>query len=484
MSATEKFIKKISSLFGLETDVITEETFAVLLDKIEKMKQENDMLNLTLDNSADNFHVTDGKGKILRVNRAFEKHCQVNREFVEGKTVRDMERLGIYKPSMTPVAIKEKRQITFLQNVPGDKVITTITPILNKEGDVHLVVSNARLIDELKLLDKYYNAKSHNKSKAIQSEIISKSLAMQTVKDFANWVAKSDSSVMITGETGSGKSMLAKYIHDHSLRHNAKFVEINCAAIPDNLIESELFGYSAGAFTGAKEGGKRGLIEIANKGTLFLDEIGDMPLNIQAKLLNVLQNRQITRVGGEEAIPVDIRLITATNFDLPAMIAEGRFRSELYYRINVVPIYIPPLRERKEDILPLIEHFRSKYSKIHKTNVVISLNAMDAMAGYSWPGNIRELENFIERLIVTDQKGFIEVTDLPNYLQTIIDGVPGRTITIKETLPLKEAIEEVERQMVVSAYESCGSSYKTAELLQISQSAAMRKIHKYIRSKK
>lgn len=481
MDELEIFLNKITKLLNIESvNTISEETFSILYDKIQNIKQENDMLNIALDNAADNFHVTDGEGKILRVNRAFEMHCNVKRDFVEGKNTNDMERLGIYKPSMTPIVIKEKRQITFLQNIPGGKVITTITPVLDEKGNVKLVVSNARYINELKLLNKYFMDKSEKEKDAKQAtkEIVSQSPIMKSLMDLASQVAKVDSSILIRGETGTGKSMLAKFIHVNSNRCDGRFIEINCAAIPENLIESELFGYSIGAFTGAKKEGKHGLIELANNGTLFLDEIGDMPLNIQAKLLNVLQNHEITRVGGEEAIPVNVRLIAATNNNLEGMITEGLFRSELYYRINVVPLYMPPLRNRREDIPLLIEHFRNNFCNNYKTNVMISEDVLDRIRNYIWPGNIRELENLIERLIVTDRKGIIELDDLPNSLLLMI-GLQEENIIVNRIIPLKEAIEEVEKQLIILAFKTYKSSYKVADKLKISQSAAMRRIHKY-----
>ncbi len=480
MEECNVLLKKLCELLEIECpEKIDQYAFTALQEKILKMKQENDMLNLALDNCADNFHVSDGEGKILRVNRAFERRCKVSREFVEGKTTYDMERLGVYRPSMSPIAIKEKRQITFIQKLSVGEVISTSTPILDEEGNVKYVVSNARSISELQLLDKYYRDRSKLTSEvdSTATDIVSGCFLMESLKELASHVAKADSSVLITGETGSGKSMLARYIHENGNRRIGKFVEINCAAIPESLIEAELFGYSAGAFTGAKVGGKRGLIELADGGTLFLDEIGDMPLSIQAKLLNVLQSHVITRVGGEEPTSVNIRLIAATNSDLTKMIEEGRFRKELYYRINVVPLFIPPLRSRSEDLDLLIEHFQKKFCDEYKTDVIISKDAMEKMRNYVWPGNIRELENLIERLVVTDRKGIIEVSDLPNTL-LIMTNRPEEDIVVNKIMSLKEAVEEVEKQLIDAAYKKYKSSYKVADALNISQSAVMRRIHK------
>ena len=304
---------------------------------------------------------------------------------------------------------------------------------------------------------------------------------MKKILDLVKVIAPTDSSVMISGETGTGKSMLARYIHEQSRRRDKAFVEINCAAIPENLIESELFGYESGAFTGANAKGKKGLMEIADGGTLFLDEIGDMPLSLQAKLLQSLQNRTITRVGGEKTIKVDIRLITATNMDLEQMVEDGTFRNELYYRINVVPIHLPLLRERREDFQLIVdvsmERFTSKYGK----EVILSQEARKALEGYSWPGNIRELENTVERLVVTNRNGIILPADLPSRIIEE-NRQYGGGVMIDDIIPLKKAMEEMEKQLVSAAYTKYGSSYKVAEALDISQSAASRKIIKYLRN--
>ena len=476
------FFVKLACL--LEIDCTENKDISSLFyEKIQELKNENDMLNTSLDHCVDNFHVTDGEGKILRINRAFENRCKIKRKDVEGRTIYDMERLGVYKPSLSSIAIREKKQITYLQSTPTEEVITTATPVLDENENVTYVVCNSRGVNELQLLKKHFSNENKLKKNSKQTDVnlIGESTVMQNIKESAIQVAEADSSVLITGETGSGKSALAKFIHQNSDRNKMRFIEINCAAIPESLIESELFGYSAGAFTGAKEGGKHGLIELADNGTLFLDEIGDMPLYVQAKLLNVLQERVITRLGDDKPIPVNIRLITATNSDLVKMIDAGTFRSELYYRINVIPLYMTPLRGRKEDIPLLIEHFRKKYCYINKTNVTISDEAMEKMYNYNWPGNVRELENLIERLVVTDHKGIVIKSDLPEYI-TSQKGLSDDSIIIdiKDNISLEDAVNELEKKMVISAYDAHKSSYKVAEDLNISQSAAIRKIHKYV----
>ena len=484
MDIYQDALVKLAAILGLniKKNDLNEKSIEEILHEAEVIKKDDEMLNMAIDNCVDSFHIADGKGIILRVNRAFENHTKRGRTAIEGKSVQDMVKAHLYQPSAVLIAIKEKRKVTMLQSGPDGEVIATASPVLDENSEVKLVVSNARFTSELKLLEKYYDIKEKKKKEELKI-IGSNSPVMKKLLSLAAQVAISDSSVLIMGETGSGKSLLAKHIHEKSKRKNENFVEINCAAIPESLMESELFGYSSGAFTGAKKGGKPGLIELADKGTLFLDEIGDMPINLQAKLLQVLQNRSITRIGGEESVPVDIRLISATNMDLVDMIANGQFRKELYYRINVVPLFVPSLRERKEDIPVLIHTFLDKISNENNMSVDISEAALERLINYKWPGNVRELSNVIERLIVTNNSQLIELKDLPNNILLMTDELT-EDIIVNRIIPLKEALEAVERELILSAYDAYGNSYKVAKALEISQSGASRKYIKYKKMQK
>ncbi len=451
-----------------------------IYEACEKLKKERDIYFLAMDNCMDSFHVTNGEGEILFINKTFERRSKASKEDIIGKHVMDMEEKGIYRPSAVRIALRENRTITMVQGGPGGDAIVTATPIKDQNGKLIMCVSNARFIDELSLLDKYYKAK--NKTADYKEKtLVSKSPVMEGLYESAQQVAKADSSILITGETGTGKSMIAKYIHDNSLRAKGKFIELNCAAIPENLIESELFGYESGAFTGAKKGGKPGLFEMANGGSLFLDEIGDMPLNLQVKLLSAIQNRTITRIGGTGEKPVDVRIITATNKDLEKLVEDGLFRSDLYYRINVVPLHMPALRERKEDINELIKSFLEVFNSRYNTQVEIVDKALEMLNMYRWPGNIRELENLVERLVVTNRTGVIDEESLPNNIKIMTDG-EQEDIRVNRLVPLQEAMEKVESQLVKMAFEQYGSTYKAAEALGISQSGASRKHLKYVKS--
>ena len=250
---------------------------------------------------------------------------------------------------------------------------------------------------------------------------------------------------MITGESGVGKDVIAGAIHKASARGEGPFIKVNCAAIPETLLESELFGYEKGAFTGANTTGRQGMFELAEKGTIFLNEIGELPFHLQPKLLRVIQDKEVIRVGGSEAVKLDVRIIAATNKDLELMVKEGTFREDLYYRLNVVPIYIPPLRERKEDIPHLILHFMNKYNLKYGQNKKISSKAVDYLTDWPWPGNVRELENVIERLIVMVTDDIIQIEDLPASIRTKHKELKDMNYYIEDILPLKEAVEKSKR---------------------------------------
>ncbi len=278
--------------------------------------------------------------------------------------------------------------------------------------------------------------------------IVGNSPAIRNLIDIIERVARTDSTVLLLGESGTGKSLFAKTIHALSERKDKPFVTINCAAIPEHLLESELFGYEKGAFTGAYTS-RKGKFELANGGTVFLDEIGDMPLSLQPKILRVLQEKEIERIGGEKTIKVDVRIIAATNRDLKKLVDEGKFREDLYYRLNVIPIYIPSLRERKEDIPLLVEYFLDMYNKKHKKNVRISPEAIKVMIDYEWSGNVRELENLIERLVIM-KDDIIKDIDLPAHILT----TRIKKGAIYEDLPTH--IENTEREKIIEALEKTG----------------------------
>ncbi|HIP43532.1 MAG TPA: AAA family ATPase [Aquifex aeolicus] len=275
--------------------------------------------------------------------------------------------------------------------------------------------------------------------------IIGRSKAIRQLIDLIEKVSKTDSTLLLLGESGTGKSLIAKTIHYESPRKDKPFVTVNCAAIPGELLEAELFGYEKGAFTGAYTS-KKGKFELANGGTIFLDEIGDMPVNLQAKLLRVLQDKELERLGSEKTIKVDVRIIAATNKDLRKLVEERKFREDLYYRLNVIPIHVPPLRERREDIPLLIEHFLEEFNEKYQKRVYLTKEAMQILLEYDYPGNVRELANIVERIVILNE-GKVTPRDLPKYL---------KKKKIKEKGNLQKFIEETEKERIIEALEKTG----------------------------
>ncbi|MCM2532275.1 sigma-54 dependent transcriptional regulator [Neobacillus pocheonensis] len=296
---------------------------------------------------------------------------------------------------------------------------------------------------------------------------------MEKVFDVVSKVANLGVTVLLEGESGSGKNHIAHMIHQMSARENHPFVEVNCGAIPEALFESELFGYEEGAFTGSKKGGKKGYFEAAGKGTLFLDEIGELPMNLQVKLLSVLQNHIIMRVGGSKKIEVNCRIICATNQNLEKMIAERKFREDLYYRINVVKIEIPPLRERKEEIFHLIYEITEEMNRKYEMNKHFTPSMIAWLSQQEWPGNVRELRNFIEKKIITSSENELA-------LEVENQETKREVSAVSDEMALNDYLESLENEYIVRMYQKYPSSIKLAEKLGISQSTANRKIRKYV----
>jgi len=295
---------------------------------------------------------------------------------------------------------------------------------------------------------------------------------MAQVIELATKIADVDSIVLINGESGTGKELIAKLIHKQGKGTSKPFIKINCAAIPEQLLESELFGYEGGAFTGARKEGKPGLFELANNGTLFLDEIGDLPLLLQVKLLRAIQEKEFIRVGGTKTITFNARIIAATHRDIAKMVKEEAFREDLYYRLMVVPIYLSPLRERKEDVPLLIMHFIDKFNHRFGFNKKIMPQVIDKLVGYSWPGNVRELENIVERMMVTAPSEEITVNLVP---ETIMD----KNFFPKRATKLKDAVEQTEKYLLSENYKEYGSWQKVAEILGIDRTTVFRKVVRY-----
>lgn len=445
-------------------------------------------LDVILDAIHDDILMTDGKGKILKVSKSFETVYGITENEIIGKTVYEMEKEGIFKPSVIAEVLAKKKKVTMRQkNILGRDLVVTATPIKNQFGEIVKVVSFTRdLTDFLNLQEQYsaleskmekYTAEIEElRSKSLDIEgIVAKSIVSQDILRTINRISQFDANVLLTGESGVGKTKFAKLIHSKSKRANGPFIEINCGAIPENLLESEFFGYERGSFTGANKEGKIGLIELAQNGTLLLDEISELPLNMQVKILKVIQDKTITRVGGTKEIQVDFRLIAATNKNMQFMLEKNLFREDLYYRLNVITIHMPPLRERSEDIIPMAAFFLDKFNKTYQLDKVISREVYDIFMNYGWPGNIRDLENTIERLVLTSEEDIITKEQLPGNIEKEADLSVN---TINES-KLKDAVEEVEKRLITNAYQRYKTTTGVAEALGISQPTAVRKIQKF-----
>lgn len=445
-------------------------------------------LDTILDSIHDDILIADGSGRILKVSKSFEDVYGIDESEIIGQTVFEMERRGIFKPSVIARVLQTNEKITMRQrNHLGRELIVTALPVRDAAGRVFKVVSFTRdLTDFLNLQEQYFELESkiekftaeivELRSKTMEFDgIVAKSPKTADILKTIQRIAPFDANVLLTGESGVGKSMFAKLIHKMSKRCDQPFIEINCGAIPEHLLESELFGYEGGSFTGANKEGKIGLIELAQNGTLFFDEIIEMPLSLQVKLLHVIQNRTIKRVGGTKDIQVDFRLIAASNKDFKRQIEDRMFREDLFYRLNVITIGIPALRQRKEDIVPLIRSFLDQCNHTYGLKKSISKSAFDKLVAYPWPGNIRELENIVERLILTTENDLIDETDLPAEVATA-----DTTMNEQNSCSLSAAVEDLERRLITKAYEKCGTTVGVAKELGISQPTAVRKIQKYL----
>ncbi|MGG1398203.1 sigma 54-interacting transcriptional regulator [Bacillus salipaludis] len=442
----------------------TQSPFEITVETLKKI----------LDYSSDEIFVIDAQQRIIFVNSACERHYGLKPDDVVGKYNIELFEKGYWKPSIVPSVFKEKKTVSMKQTTYlGAELLTTAVPILNDQNEIEFVVTTSQALQNYKTIktEKEEVIPSGNPNSATP---ITNCEKMKDILKVCEKIAKVDSTILVQGESGTGKGVLAHFIHNISKRSDKTFLKINCAALPEDLLESELFGYTQGAFTGASKYGKKGLLEIADKGTLFLDEIGEMPLSLQAKLLQVIQEKQFLPIGGQEMKEVDVRIIAATNRNLIDMVHKNQFREDLFYRLNIIDIQLPPLRERREDIIPLTYNFLYKFNKKYEMNKIISQECLDLFFWYSWPGNIRQLENVMERLVVTSDS-IIQTIDLPDL---ILKNIKQHT---QHILPenLDDAIEHVKKTLVVQSYKKHKSSRKVAKDLNISQTRAVKLISQY-----
>lgn len=495
----KKFLTRISPI------IWEKETLGLLylfqdittLEKISRKMESYHELSIELDtiinSSHDGLWICDGQGRVLKMNPASEHLTQIKVQKAIGKPVQELIDRGFIDRSVTLKVLKSKKKETIIQRTRhGKKLLLTGTPVFDKNQQLFRVVINERDITEIETLKQQINEKQALKNElendlleiqleALKSKkIIAKSNNFQTLLEKAIKIARVDASVLILGESGTGKGVIAEMIHYHSKQRDKPMIKLNCGTIPDSLVESELFGYKKGAFTGANQD-KAGRFEMADKGILFLDEIAELPLSSQVKLLRFIEDGYISRIGETTSKKIKVRIIAATNQNLEKMVAAKTFRKDLYYRLKVIPLHLPSLRERKECILPLISHYLKYFSKKYQIRGKISLtgNTTETLEKYTYPGNVRELINLCERLVVMSEDNKIHCKDLPH---SIMDSINQNNLSMdlhNKGFSWRDMIEAFEKQILKKVMAEHLTQSKAAKILDINQSTIARKLQKY-----
>ena len=436
-------------------------------------------LQRVIDALSDGVYITDGNGITVTMNKAYEQMTGLPKRRLVGLHMSEVVKAGFISRSVSLEVLKELRAITIIQTIGSNhKIFVSGTPMFDAQGRIEYVVTTARDITELlkakhaeeqleqllKLRENYGTSVEGNTAQ--EKFIISRNT--KACYDLAKKVAVTSAKMLIQGETGTGKTLLANTIHQYSKVCDGPFIELNCAAMPEALLEAELFGYMPGAFTGALIKGKIGLLEAANNGTLFLDEIGDLPLSLQAKLLKVIAENRFIPVGGTEFKTTNFRLISATHYDLKKQVEAKLFREDLLYRLSVVPIYLPPLRERSDEVRPLLEYYIQYFNEKYELDCHWHKDVLSELSYYNWPGNIRELINLTERLVVTADKSLINVAQLPAEFSS-------KRSSKYDKSSLKAQVEALEQQLINEAIEEYSTTRAAANALNIDQSTLVKK---------
>ncbi|WP_321368979.1 sigma 54-interacting transcriptional regulator [uncultured Desulfuromusa sp.] len=478
----------ITSAACILVDSIQLDTMAQGLPSVQTLSRQLDTI---IDSSSDGLFVCDANANVIRMNPASEKIHNLPATKIVGRNMRELIETGFIDRSAALEASISKKRVSLLQNKNGHKLISIATPVFGKQNELIRIVVSERDITEIDNLQHELE-----KQQALKDSLRDQMLAMQQVElesqsiiarsptmiralQQSIKVAQATSSVLLLGESGVGKGLLADLIHKNSQRAGQPLIKINCGSIPESLIEAELFGYEKGAFTGAQTSGKPGHFELADGGTLFLDEIAELPLPSQVKLLHFLEDGQISRLGSTKDRTVDVRIIAATHQDLGEMVKLGKFRLDLYYRLNVIPIPIPAVRERNDCILPLIKHYIDKFSAQTATRKRLTRAALDALANYSYPGNVRELMNICERLVVMSDTELIDLPDLPSQISFTPPGNQFSSHQITPGVSLQQALDQVEKQLLEETLKQYKNQTEIAAALKVNQSTIARKLKKH-----
>lgn len=461
------------------------------------IKEKYEFYEDVFDNMPDALYVLDDKGNMIYINYAMIKKFDIPRDELLRYNVFDMYDDGLIDYVISKNVYEQKKEVVMCQkifNSHGKELMQMVSqmPILNDKGDIQYIIGVMRDMEELigyyyDALNKYQTVKDIGSKRSDDNKLlVYNSPQMSDLIRILNNVAPTDANILVQGESGTGKEVLAEYIHQMSERRDKEMVRINCAAFPETLLESELFGYEKGSFTGALGSGKKGLIETADGSTLFLDEINSLPLALQGKILRTIETKMVQRIGSDRPKKIDFRLIAATNEDLSECIKKKTFRADLYYRLNVIPAIIPPLRDRPSDIEPLIEYFLNKYCKKYGKEKTFGPEAMNVLKNYSWPGNVRELKNFVERIVLISASSVYCIKSIPpqmlngQLLSPSSSGNGGNSgCQFDIRMSLEENLNAFEKQIIESVVQQYGSGKSAAEVLRVNQSTISRKMAKY-----
>ena len=461
------------------------------------IKEKYEFYEDVFDNMPDALYVLDDKGNMIYVNYAMIKKFDIPMDELLRYNVFDMYDDGLIDYVISKNVYEQKKEVVMCQkifNSHGKELMQMVSqmPILNDKGDIQYIIGVMRDMEELigyyyDALNKYHTVKDIGSKRSDDNKLlVYNSPQMSDLIRILNNVAPTDANILVQGESGTGKEVLAEYIHQMSERRDKEMVRINCAAFPETLLESELFGYEKGSFTGALGSGKKGLIETADGSTLFLDEINSLPLALQGKILRTIETKMVQRIGSDRPKKIDFRLIAATNEDLSECIKKKTFRADLYYRLNVIPAIIPPLRDRPSDIEPLIEYFLNKYCKKYGKEKTFGPEAMNVLKNYSWPGNVRELKNFVERIVLISASSVYCIKSIPpqmlngQLLSPSSSGNGGNSgCQFDIRMSLEENLNAFEKQIIESVVQQYGSGKSAAEVLRVNQSTISRKMAKY-----
>lgn len=492
-SPIQNFAGEVEGLIIVVQDLPMVEEMAL---EIEYIKDLNKDLNAILSTIYDEILVVNAKGELLRYGEnIIEDFWQVDVKTLIGKNILDFEDQGLFTPSVIRLVMEKRKKVSVVQETrTGRKILAVGNPVFNEKGALDRIIiasrditETTRLKTELKEMKeisaRYKKELDQFKNKdRFLKKMIYCSPKMEKIMHQVKKIAEFSSTVLLSGESGVGKEVIAQAIHQFGKRSEKPFLKLNCGAIPETLLESELFGYVKGAFTGAEKNGKEGYFKQADGGILFLDEIGELPVHLQVKLLRVLQELEVIPIGSTTPIKIDVQIIAATNQNLAKMVEEGRFREDLYYRLNVIPIRIPPLRERPEDISLLAFHFLQQLNEKYGRKFYLTPDAINVLECYPWPGNVRELQNIIERLVVTADHAAIDGGFVSQFLTFGSERKKMKPV-VTRIMPLQEAMESVEEQLILLAMNQYKTTTKAAKALGISQSSVSRKYQKILNKK-